>query len=102
MKQTYNIIFHPEAKKELEGLDGSVRFKVLKQIKKLKEKPELGDKLGNKAGIDLSGYRKMYADNKRVRIVYKILKEKIFVYIISIAKREDMLVYTKAKSRLIK
>ncbi|ROL56193.1 type II toxin-antitoxin system RelE/ParE family toxin [Bacteroidetes/Chlorobi group bacterium ChocPot_Mid] len=102
MKLNYKIIFHPEAKKELEDLDGSVRIKVLKQIKKLKEKPELGDGLGNKAGIDLSGYRKMYADNKRVRIVYKILEEIIVVYIISIARREDMLVYVKAKSRIPK
>jgi len=100
MKKTYKILFHLEAKAELDSLDGSLRLKVLKQIKKLQEKPELGENLGNKAGIDLSDYRKIYVDRKRIRIVYKILEHKIIVYIISIAKREDLNVYKKAQKRL--
>ena len=100
MKKTYKILFHPDAKNEFDNLDGGIRFKVLKQIKKLQEKPELGESLGNKAGIDLTGYRKLYVDRKKIRIVYKIFEEKIIVYIISIAKRENLTVYEKAKKRL--
>jgi mRNA-degrading endonuclease RelE of RelBE toxin-antitoxin system len=32
---TYDIAFHPEAKKELDSLDGRVRIVVLKQLNKL-------------------------------------------------------------------
>ncbi|MFC2131987.1 type II toxin-antitoxin system RelE/ParE family toxin [Bacteroidota bacterium] len=99
MKKTYRILFHPEAKKELLSLEGSLRIKVLKQIKKLKEKPQLGENLGNKAGLDLTGYKKLYVDNKRIRIVYSIMEDMVLVYIISIAKRESMSAYRKAQKR---
>ena len=97
----YNIIFHPEAKKELDSLDGSVKIKVLKQINKLKTNPILGYDLGNKAGIDLTGYRKLYADKKKIRIVYEIIEDEILVSIIAIGKREDLEVYKTALKRML-
>lgn len=73
---------------------------VFKQLKKLSQSPQLGDLLGNKAGMDLSGCRKMYVDHKRVRIVYRIIEEVIVVEVIAIAQRDDMSVYREASQRI--
>ena len=96
----YKITFHPEAQKELLSLDGSVRIIVLKQLKKLEQFPQLGELLGNKHGYDLTGYRKIYANKKNIRIVYSIIEEQILIKIIAIGKREDFHVYKDANNRL--
>jgi mRNA interferase RelE/StbE len=96
----YKISFHPEAQKELLSLDGSIRIIVIKQIKKLEQFPQLGELLGNKHGYDLTGYRKLYANKKNIRIVYSIIEEQILVKIIAIGKREDFQVYKDANNRL--
>jgi mRNA interferase RelE/StbE len=96
---TYKILFHTEAQKELNKLDGSVKLIVLKQIKKLTTKPLLGEVLGNKASSDLTGYRKLYANKKKIRIVYRIDEGKIEIYIITINKRENLEVYNIANLR---
>ena len=95
----YKVLFHPLAKEELDALDGSVRILVLKQVKKIRSKPELEEDLGRKAGIDLTGYKKIYADKKRIRIVYKFVEGKLMIYIVAIGKREKFDVYKSIKSR---
>ncbi|MGE4400021.1 MAG: type II toxin-antitoxin system RelE/ParE family toxin [Campylobacterales bacterium] len=97
---TYEIEFHEEALEEFLSLDGSVRKLVAKQIKKISASPQLGEELGNKNGIDLTGCRKMYVDQKRVRIVYEIIERKVVVHIVAIGKREEMQVYKDALKRL--
>ena len=99
---TYKVLFHPDAAKEIACLDNRVKILVLKQIKKLSLTPWLGSELGNRQGINLSGYRKLYADKKRIRIVYKIVDEKVLIQIIAVGKREGMKVYQKAATRLQK
>ncbi|MBW2654749.1 MAG: hypothetical protein JRC91_07400 [Deltaproteobacteria bacterium] len=42
----------------------------------------------------------MYADRKKIRIVYKIVEKKILVQIIAIGKRDNMKVYKKAVNRI--
>ena len=95
----YEVLFHPEAKKEFEQLDGSVRKVVLKQLLKLQESPHLGETLGNKAGLDLTGYRKMYAYKKKIRIVYRIHEGRLLIFIMAVGDREDMAVYRDAYRR---
>lgn len=95
----YEIVFHPDAKKEFDNLDGSIKKPVLKQIAKLQESPFLGEKLGNKAGMDLTGYRKVYAHKKQIRIVYSIQDDKLLVFLLAIGKREEMGVYQIAAQR---
>jgi mRNA interferase RelE/StbE len=99
MKMSYKVVFHKDAKKELDKFDLNTKLIILKQIKKIKENPEIGEELGNKAGFDLTGYRKIYAYKKQIRIIYKIIEEEIQVYIIAIGKREKMVVYKKASNR---
>lgn len=95
----YKILFHPEAKKDFDRLDGSIRKVIIKQLIKLQENPTLGEKLGNKVGYDLTGYRKMYAYKKKIRIVYSIHEDKLLIFIIAIGKREDFNAYQKAFER---
>ena len=96
----YEIRFHPEARSELLTLDNGVRNLVLKQIVKLESSPELGELLGNKNGIDLSGLRKLYAVKKQIRIVYEIVDTEVVVHIVAIGKREEMQVYKDALKRI--
>jgi mRNA interferase RelE/StbE len=96
----YAIEFFPEVENDLKQLDHRVRLLVFKQLNKLVQSPQLGDLLGNKSGMDLTGCRKMYVDHKRVRIVYRILEEVIIVEVIAIAARDEMAVYREAAQRL--
>ena len=96
----YTIEFLPEVEDDLKQLDHSVRLLVFKQFNKLSQSPQLGDLLGNKSGMNLSGCRKMYVDHKRVRIVYRILEDIIVVEVIAIAARDEMAVYREAERRL--
>jgi len=60
----YKVEFLPEAAQEFAALDGSLKTVAAKQIDKLAEKPELGEPLGKKMGIDLRGYCKIYFGKK--------------------------------------
>lgn len=97
---TWKVELIPEAKNDFKTLDGHVRKLILKQLLKLEKDPRYGEHLGNKAGIDLSGYFKLYADQKRVRIVYEVIEQDHLVKIIAIDKREDMEVYRIALKRI--
>lgn len=83
----YEIKFHPEALKEFCALDGSIKVLVKKQLKKLKKSPFLGEELGNKNGYDLTGYRKMYACKKQIRIVYSVIENVLLVNIVGKKRR---------------
>ena len=72
---------------------------MLKQLVKLEQDPKYGEPLGNKAGINLEGYFKLYADKKRIRIIYEIIDN--IIKIIAIDKREDMAVYRIALKRIL-
>jgi len=98
---SYKIILHPEVQeKDLRKLSKAQLVLVYKQFKKLQTSPELGKLLGNKSGYNLAGYRKIYVDKKRVRIVYTIIEDIITVEVVAIGKRDDMDVYAKASSRI--
>ncbi len=96
----YQIEFLVEAEKDLQQLDRSIQINVLKKLKKLSENPKIGYPLENKAGIDLSGYYKVYVDKKKIRIVYQIIEDLIIVKIIAIGRRSELKVYIEAAKRL--
>ena len=96
----YRVEFLPEAAQEFEALDGSLKKIAAKQIDKLAEKPELGEALGKRMGIDLTGYRKMYFGKKSFRIVYEIQRQKLLILIIGIGKRERAEIYKEVARRL--
>ena len=96
---TWKVELIPEALEDFKSLDGSVRNIVLKQLIKLEQNPKYGDPLGNKAGINLEGYFKLYVDKKRIRIIYEIIDD--IIKIIAIDKREYMEVYRIALKRIL-
>jgi len=96
---TWKIELIPEALADFNGLDGSVRKQILKQLVKLEQNPNYGVPLGNKAGINLEGCFKLYAVKKQIRIVYHVSGQTI--EIIAIDKREDMEVYRIALKRIL-
>lgn len=95
MKEKYKIDFIPAASEDYKKLDGSVRKDVNKKIDKLQENPLLGEHLGNKLNIDLTGFYKLYACGKKIRIVYRLITptEIEIVEIWGIGKREKMEIY---------
>ena len=95
----YDLQFHPLVEDDLKKLNNSVRIEVFKKLKKIQTSPELGELLGNKNGMNLSGLRKMYVAKKQVRIVYEIVESIIVVKILVVGKREDMVVYKQAQLR---
>jgi mRNA interferase RelE/StbE len=96
----YKVEFLSEAAQEFEALDGSLKKIAAKQIDKLAERPELGEPLGKRMGIDLTGYRKTYFGKKAFRIVYEIQRQKLVVLIIGIGKRERAEIYKELAPRL--
>lgn len=95
----YVIKNHPLVKEDLKALDHSLVVLVFKKLKQLQNSPYLGQPLGNKQNMDLSGYKKVYVAKKKVRIVYKIIDNELVIYVIAIGKREDMQVYQDAVKR---
>ncbi len=91
----------PEAAEEYNNLDGSIRAEVDKKFSKLDKNPFLGYPLGNKTNMDLTGFYKLYACGKSVRIVYRLLtQEKIeIIEVWGIGKRENMEVYKDVDDR---
>ena len=107
---SWEIRYHPEAQKELDKLDGSVRKIVLAGIKKVSANPVsqdnggYGKPLGNKGRNNLTGYFKIKYRKIGIRVVYKLIVEEKkdgtkAMYILVISARADNEVYDLAGSR---
>ena len=96
---TYSLVLKEEIEKDLSKLSSSQKLLVYKQFKKLQTSPELGQPLGNKNNLHLTGLKKMYFDGKRYRVVYEVVESEVLVYIIAIGKRDKMEVHEKAGER---
>ena len=68
-------------------------------LNKFKTLPFLVEELGNKNGYDFTGYRKMYACKKQIRIVYSVINDLLLVPIIAIGKRPHLTALTKSEER---
>lgn len=98
MPTLYEVTLAKSAEDGLAALDRSEQIQVVKQLEKLKRAPELGEVLGNKMGLPLTGYRKLYAARKRIRIIYTIQHEVVHVLVVAIGPREDAKVYKIAEA----
>ena len=100
-----NIELIPEAAKEYKSLDGSIKKLVDKEFEELEKNPYLGEALGNKNNIDLTGYYKIYVYKKTYRIVYRITENKNNIEIIEIwgiGKKDKMEIYKNVGKRISK
>ena len=99
----YKVEFFPDAEKDFDVLDASIRKEVAKKIEALAENPFLGKPLGKKYGVDLTGLYKIYVPKKKYRIVYRLIGKHIEVIeSIGIGKREKEEVYRLVARRLKK
>jgi mRNA interferase RelE/StbE len=99
----YKIEFLPDAEKDFDALDGSIRKEVTKKIDALADNPFLGKPLGKKYGVDLTGFYKLYVSKKKYRIVYRLIGKHIEVIeIVGIGKRDKEEVYKLVSRRLKK
>lgn len=98
----YKVVLTEAAAQDFRDLDKSVKDQVARQLKKLETSPELGEQLGRKGGLDLTGYYKLYAARKAIRIIYRIIELEVLVEVVAIGKREAMAVYLEAARRLLK
>jgi mRNA interferase RelE/StbE len=99
----YKIEFLPDAEKDFDALDGSIRKEVTKKIDALADNPFLGKPLGKKYGVDLTGFYKLYVSKKKYRIVYRLIGKHIEVIeIVGIGKRDKEEVYKLVARRLKK
>jgi mRNA interferase RelE/StbE len=96
-----NIDFIQEAANEYKTLDGSIKILANKQLEKLMKNPYIGEELGNKNNINLTGYYKIYFAKKTHRIVYRIVKNEIeIIEIWGIGKRDKMEIYHAINKRI--
>ena len=98
-----DIQFIPEAEKDYRSLDGSIKKLVNEKIDNLKVNAYIGEELGNKNNIDLTGYYKIYVAKKKYRIIYRIVKDEIeIIEIWGIGKRDKFEIYEEVGKRIKK
>lgn len=95
----YSLKWKDEAEQDFASLDKAIQKQAFIQFKKLINSPESGKPLGKKAGLDLTGYRKLYFFQKKYRIVYKLDERNKEVTIFAVGKRENMEVYREVIKR---
>ncbi|MFY9084043.1 type II toxin-antitoxin system RelE family toxin [Aliarcobacter cryaerophilus] len=96
----YSLKLHDKVYDDLKVLDNALVIKVFKKLKQIQQSPQIGENLGNKNGMNLSGFKKVYIDKKRVRIVFEVQDDILTIYTIAVGQRDDMEVYKKAFDRL--
>lgn len=94
-----------EAIKDLESLPQPLREECIKLLKKLSYNVNLGIKLENKNGRDLSDCYKLYFNNAKHRIVYRknnnsITIEGVYAEVIGIGERDSETIYKIIAERL--
>ncbi|GAA0925249.1 type II toxin-antitoxin system RelE family toxin [Pseudonocardia zijingensis] len=90
-----------EAREDFLDLDGASRRVVAKALGKLRTDPHVrGQPLGNRAGGDLTTFRKLVVGNRDYRIIYRIEPDGTVVVVWVIAKRADNEAFELAMSRV--
>lgn len=94
------LVLKESAAKELGRLSGDARKKALAQLVKIRDNPMVGAPLGNKAGANLTGYRKIYFDGTRKRVVWRVEGDRLIVVVMAIGNRDKGAVYKTILARI--
>lgn len=91
------VIYHNDVKNDLTELGTSRAQRVLKVIEDriINSEP---DKSGKPLAGNLAGYRRMRTGD--MRIIYRVIEEKIEIFITAVGNRRDEEVYDLAVKRL--
>lgn len=92
------VIYHTGVKNDLHELGNSRAKKVLRVIEEriINGEP---DKSGKLLAGNLAGYRRIRTGD--MRIIYRVIEDKIEIFIIAIGKRRDEEVYDLAVRRVL-
>lgn len=100
----FKIEYFSEAKSDILNLPKEVLAEVKTYLKKYETSPlKYSQKLYNKFGLELEGYRKTYVYNASYRIIIKV-EDKIakIVEVVAVGQRQDLEVYKEAHKRVSK
>ncbi|MBU3716327.1 MAG: type II toxin-antitoxin system RelE/ParE family toxin [Candidatus Nanopelagicaceae bacterium] len=92
----YRLRFEPEALKEWNSLDRSIRIQFAKKLESRLEEPVV--KSSELSG-ELKGLYKIKLASLGYRLVYQIESSELTVVVISVGKRDKSYVYTTALER---
>jgi len=96
----YEVLLIKAAQQDYDDLDGAIKKQAKIQLRKLRVSPELGQLLGKKMGLDLTGYRCLHFYRNKYRIVYKVDEGKRRVIVAGIGRRERAQIYDLVTRRL--
>lgn len=99
-KMGYEVLPIKAAQGDYDSLDGAIKKQAKPQLRKLKVSPELGQRLGKKMGLDLTGYRCLHFYGNKYRIFYKLDEERRRVIVAGIGRRERAQIYELVTRRL--
>ncbi|SHK65804.1 type II toxin-antitoxin system RelE family toxin [Alicyclobacillus tolerans] len=104
-KPRFDVRFDEDAYKEYMKLDNSVAEIVDKALEELEARAdEVGKILVNKQSTKLHGCKEIKLRDAGIRIVFRVTNEKVnvlpIVYVLSIEKRADEVVFNLADKRL--
>lgn len=90
------VVLSPEAELDLREIDNSTIDIVKAGLRKLSASPDLR---GHALKGSLAGCRSLVVGKKKIRIVYRVLDDKVMVYVVAIGRRHNDEVYLQATAR---
>ena len=93
---SFELRFEPDALKEWQALDKSVREPLKKKLAKRLEQPHV---LNERLHHRLSNCYKIKNDKTGHRLVYRVIDEQVVVLVLAVGKRERLEAYLKAAQR---
>ena len=97
MSGGWSLRFSYSAELDLISLDGSDRPMIQAGLLKLTTDPHLR---GHALKGNLAGFRSLVVGKKKIRIVYKVVEQRVVVYVIAIGRRRDGEVSLEAGGRI--
>jgi mRNA interferase RelE/StbE len=97
-KTVYRLKFVPDALKEWQSLDGSIKEPLRKALKKRLEQPHVP---GAELHGELRGCYKIKLRKQGYRLVYLVENDVLVVLVLAIDRREDLAAYHAAMVRLL-
>jgi len=94
----YRLQFLPEALKEWEALDGSIKAPLRAALKKRLTSPHVSSAA---LGTELAGCYKIKLRKLGYRLVYVVEDDVLVVIVLAIGKRDRLAAYENALKRLI-
>ena len=93
---SFELRFEPDALKEWQALDKSVREPLKKKLAKRLEAPHVANE---RLHHRLSSCYKIKNDKTGHRLIYRVIDEQVVVLVLAVGKRERLEAYLKAAQR---